>query len=52
MANARKTYNAKYRSKVALEALRGESTISEIAAKYLTSPGSSRQVEEAGAGIR
>ena len=34
----KKTYNSKFKSRVALEALRGELTVAEIAGKYQIHP--------------
>ena len=34
----RKTYDSKFKSRVALEAMRGELTIAEIASKYQVHP--------------
>jgi len=38
MINKRRNYNAEFKAKVALEALKGEKTISELAAKYEIHP--------------
>ena len=34
----RKTYSAKFKSKVSLEAIRGELTLAELASKYGVNP--------------
>ncbi len=38
MTNKRKQYNAQFKAKVALDALRGEKTISELASQYEVHP--------------
>lgn len=38
MSSKRKTYTAEFKTKVALEALRGELTLNEIAARYEVHP--------------
>ncbi len=46
----KKSYDSKFKSCVALEALRGELTIAEIAGKYQVHPKSGSAVEKAGVG--
>ena len=38
MANTRKNYNSSFRAKVALAAIRGEQTLSELASKFEVHP--------------
>lgn len=38
MSNKRKQYNSEFKSKVALEAIRGEKTVSELASQYEVHP--------------
>ena len=38
MSNKRRNYNAEFKAKIALEAIKGELTISELAAKYEIHP--------------
>ena len=48
MPRKRRSYPAELKAKVALEALREEATMAELAARYDVPPESDRQLEEAG----
>ena len=50
MTTTRKQYSPKFKARVAMEAIRGEKTLSQLGSQYQGAPDADRQVAEDGAG--